>query len=114
MYTEPCFAYAKLKNIAGKLKVTWEFNHTGGVPILSVMLACYSSEMGDSSNSSRLMESISCASNEMMFIPIGIASVTAGMNYSCTVTAINKFSSVQHTTNYIVATSGQLLYLICL
>lgn len=99
------FALVNLENVAGKLKVTWNFEHSGGLPILGVMINCHSSEM----SSELLMETISCGNTNMSFIPIGVASVTAGMNYSCSVTATNKLSSVQHTSNYIVAKSGQLL-----
>lgn len=104
MFIDPKLAFVNMENVAGKLKVSWKFQHTGGVPILGVMINCHNSEM----SSELLMETISCRNTNMSFIPIGVASVTAGMNYSCSVTATNKFASVQHTSNYIVAKSGQL------
>ena len=110
-FVDPKLAFVDLENVAGKLKVSWNYEHTGGVPILGVMINCHStsSEM----SSELLMETICCGNTNMSIMPIGVASVTAGMNYSCSVTATNMFASVQHTSNYIIAKSGQLSLLSC-
>ena len=46
----------------------------------------------------------------MALIPTRPENVTAGMNYSCTITATNELgNSERQTTNYILATSGEFL-----
>ena len=78
------------------------------------MVTCFSvDECGCSISSSKLVENLTCGTtanicdNSTVLLPSGSDNVTAGMNYTCTVTAINMFASVQQGTNYVVATSGQ-------
>ena len=81
-------------------------------------MSCVSTDEKDSSDGV-LTGIIDCTGNNlcdvsvdgMVSLPSGSDNVTAGTNYSCTVTATNTFKSVQQATNYIVATSGQCLYL---
>ena len=89
--------------------VTWSFNHTGGAPLTSVAVSCRSEEEGSGSG---LASDMSCSANMcgdgMAVIPTGPENVTAGMNYSCTITATNELGiSERQTTNYILATSGE-------
>ena len=89
--------------------VTWSVNHTGGAPLTSVTVACRSEEEGSGSG---LASDMSCSANMcgdgMAVIPTGPEYVTAGMNYSCTITATNELgNSKRQTTNYILATSGE-------
>ena len=109
--TEPEFEFVHLENVGGKLNVTWSFKHTGGVPLLSVVVVCSSVEEGSGNDLT-----MNCGSNSMCgdggdgsmaLLPTGSSNVTAGMNYSCTVTATNKFASVQRNTEYVLASSGQ-------
>ena len=104
---DPEFVSTNLENTNGKLVVTWSFKHTGGAPLTSVVVTCRSEEKCSGSG---LASDMSCGTNMcgdgMAVIPTGPENVTAGMNYSCTVTAINKFNSVQQDTNYLLATSG--------
>ena len=108
--TEPEFEFVCLENVGGRLNVTWSFKHTGGVDLLSVVVACSSVEEG-----SRDALTMNCGSDNMcgdggdgtVLLPSGSGNVTAGMNYSCTVTATNKFASVQRNTEYVLASSGQ-------
>ena len=93
----------------GKLVVTWNFRHTGGALLTSVAVACRSEEEGSDSG---LASDMSCSANMcgdgMAVIPTGPENVTAGMNYSCTITATNELgNSERQTTNYILATSGE-------
>ena len=93
-----------LENANGKLVVTWSFEHTGGAPLTSVVATC------DSGNG--LASDMSCGTDMcgdgMAVIPTGPENVTAGMNYSCSVTATNELGNKeQQSTNYIVATSGE-------
>ena len=81
------------------------------------MVTCFSvDECGCSISSSKLVENLTCGTtanicdNGTVLLPSGSDNVTAGMNYSCAVTATNMFTSVQQATNYMVATSGQCLY----
>ena len=90
--------------------VTWNFKHTGGAPLTNVAVTCRSEEEGSGSG---LASDMSCSGNMcgdggMAVIPTGPENVTAGMNYSCTITATNELgNSEQRTTNYILATSGE-------
>ena len=82
------------------------------------MVTCFSiDECGCNISSSKVEENVTCGAttntcdNSTVLLPSGSDNVTAGMNYSCTVTVINMFTSVQQATNYyMVATSGQCLY----
>ena len=84
----------------------WSF--TGGAPLTSVAVTCRSEEEGSGSG---LASDMSCSANMcgdgMAVIPTGPENVTAGMNYSCTITATNNFNGVQQSTNYVLATSGE-------
>ena len=105
----PEFLVTKLVSINGKLVATWSVNHTGGTPLTSVAVACRSEEEGIGSG---LASGMSCSANMcgdgMAVIPTGPENVTAGMNYSCTITATNELgNSERQTTNYILATSGE-------
>ena len=108
--TEPEFDFVRLENVDGRLNVTWSFKHTGGVDLLSVVVACSSVEEGSGDDLT-----MNCGSNNMcgeggdgtVLLPTGSGNVTAGMNYSCTVIATNKFASVQRDTEYVLASSGQ-------
>ena len=94
-----------LENTNGKLVVTWSFKHTGGAPLTSVVVTCRSEEEDSGSG---LASDMSCGGTDMCGDGMTVIpeNVTAGMNYSCTVTATNKFNSVQQDTNYVLATSG--------
>ena len=105
----PEFLATDLLSIFGKLVVTWSVNHTGGAPLTSVAVSCRSEEEGSGSG---LASDMSCSANMcgdgMAVIPTGPEYVTAGMNYSCTITATNELGiSERQTTNYILATSGE-------
>ena len=105
------FTSATLNNVGGKLNVTWVLRHTGGVPLLNLMVVCTSTEEGDGSG---LMQDMICGGgtvcgNGMILLPLGSESVTAGLNYTCTVTAVNQFGATEQQTNAVVATSGQLI-----
>ena len=102
-----------LENFDGKLNVRYSFKYTGGVPLTGVAVVCSSVEEGSGDG---LTYDVSCGTNNtcddggMVLIPTGSEYVTAGMNYSCTVTATNKFSNQQGTqqnTNHVLATLGQ-------
>ena len=105
---EPEFAFTRLENVNGKLNVTYGFKHTGGVPLTRLVVLCRSETEGSGSG---LASDMICSGNMcddgMAVIPTGPEYVTAGMNYSCTITATNKFDDVQQTTNYVLATSGE-------
>ena len=106
-HVEPKFAFARLENVNGKLSVTYGFKHTGGVPLTRLVVSCRSEEEGsDSGLASDMICSADMCGDGMAVIPTGPENVTAGMNYSCTITATNKFDDVQQTTNYILASSG--------
>ena len=98
-------AITNLANTNGKLVVTWSF--TGGAPLTSVAVTCRSEEEGSGSG---LASDMSCSANMcgdgMAVIPTGPENVTAGMNYSCTITATNELSSMQQDTNSIFSKSG--------
>ena len=88
--------------------ITWSL--TGGAPLTSVAVTCRSEEEGSGSG---LASDMSCSTDMcgdgiigMAEIPTGPENVTAGMNYSCTITATNELSSVQQTTNFIFSNSG--------
>ena len=108
LHVEPEFAFTRLGNVNGKLNVTYGFKHTGGVPLTKLVVRCRCEEEGSGSG---LASDMSCGTDMcgdgMAVIPTGPENVTAGMNYSCTVTASNKFNSVQRDTNYLLATSGE-------
>ena len=102
------FTSVTLNIVGGKLNVTWVLRHTGGVPLLNLMVVCTSTEEGDGSG---LMQDMICGGgtvceNSMTLLPLGSESVTAGVNYSCTVTATNKFGPTDQQTNPVVAISG--------
>ena len=72
-------------------------------------MSCRSEEEGSGSG---LASDMICSGNMcgdgMAVIPTGPENVTAGMNYSCTITATNELgNSERQTTNYILATSGE-------
>ena len=107
---DPEFASTNLENTNGKLMVTWSFKHTGGAPLTSVVVTCRSEE--EEGSGSGLASDMSCGTDMcgdgMAVIPTGPENVTAGMNYSCTVTATNELGNKeQQSTNYILATSGE-------
>ena len=79
------------------------------MPLTRLVVACRSEEEGSGSG---LASDMSCSGNmcgdSMAVIPTRPENVTAGMNYSCTITATNELgNSEQQTTNYILATSGE-------
>ena len=41
---DPEFSSASVENIAGKLNVLWGFRHTGGAPLIRVMVSCVSTD----------------------------------------------------------------------
>ena len=97
--------------------MVWGFVHTGGAPLTSVMVSCVSTdEEGSGDGSGGLTETIDCTgsslcgdvSNDgMVSLPSGSDIVTAGTNYSCTVTATNSLShTTTHTTNYFLVLQG--------
>ena len=103
----PRFSATNLENTNGKLVVTWSIKHTGGASLTDVAVTCHSEE-----NSSRLASNMSCSGNMcgddgMAVIPTGPENVTAGINYSCTITATNELGFSEQQTNYILATSGE-------
>ena len=52
-----------------------------------------------------------CSDGMAIVIPTGPENATAGMNYSCTVTATNELGNKeQQSTNYILATSGESVH----
>ena len=103
---DPEFSSASVDNVAGKLNVIWEFRHTGGAPLTRVMVSCVSTDEEGSSDGG-LTQTIDCTGNSlqcarrcwygMVLLRSGSDNLTAGMNYSCTVTATN---SLGHTTTY--------------
>ena len=111
---DPKFTGSSVQNIAGKLNVTWSFRHTGGAPLTRVMVSCVSTNEEGSNDG----DAIICTGNNlcgdvnndgMVLLPSG-SDVTAGMNYSCTVTATNNLgNSAASTTGSIKAVSGELL-----
>ena len=109
---DPEFASTNLVNTNGKLVVTWSFKHTGGAPLTSVVVTCRSEE--EEGSGSGLASDMSCGTDMcdgMAVIPTGPENVTAGMNYSCTVTATNELGNKeQQSTNYILATSGESVH----
>ena len=77
--------------------MSWVFRHTGGVPLLNLVVMCRSMEEGSGSG---LTEDMRCGGgtvcgNGMTLLPLGSVNVTAGLNYSCTVTATNEFGDIQ-------------------
>ena len=107
-FLDPEFVSTNLENTNGKLVVTWSFKHTGGAPLTGVVVRCRSEEEG-----SGLASDMSCGGTDtcgdgMAVIPTGPERVTAGMNYSCTVTATNELGNKeQQSTNYILAKYGE-------
>ena len=112
---DPVFSSAKVINVAEKLNVTWRFRHTGGAPLTRVMVSCVSTDEEGSGDG----DTITCTDNSLcgdvssdgtVLLPSGSDNVTAGMNYSCTVTATNSLgNSASSTTGGIIAVSGELL-----
>ena len=90
--------------------MTWVFRHTGGVPLLNLVVMCHSMEEGSGNG---ITNDISCGSSElvcgngMTLLPTGSGSVTAGLNFSRTVTATIEFGSTEQHTNSVVAASGE-------
>ena len=94
----------------------WGFVHTGGAPLTRVMVSCVSDEEGSGDGSGGLTETIDCTgsslcgdvSNDgMVLLSSGSDNVTAGTNYSCTVTATNSLGhTTTHTTNYFLVLQG--------
>ena len=90
----------------------WRFRHTGGAPLTRVMVSCASADEELDSSDRGLTETIYCTGNSlcgdvssdgMVLLPSGSDNVTAGTNYSCTVTATNSLGrTTTHTTNYIL------------
>ena len=89
----------------------WRFRHTGGAPLTRVMVSCVSTDE-EGSGDGGLTESIDCTGNSlcgdgMVSLPSGSDNVTAGTNYSCTVTATNSLGrTTTHTTNNILVLQG--------
>ena len=112
---DPEFSSASVENIVGKLNVAWRFRHTGGAPLTRVMVSCVSTDEEGSSDGG-LTGTIYCTGNSlcgdvsvdgMVSLPSGSDNVTAGTNYSCTVTATNSLGrTTTHTTNYILVLQG--------
>ena len=80
------------------------------------MVLCVSTDEEDSGDGG-LTQAIDCTGNNrlcgdvsndgMALLPSGSDNVTAGTNYSCTVTATNSLSrTTTHTTNYILVLQG--------
>ena len=73
-------------------------------------MVCSSVEEGSDGLTHAMDCSTSCDDGGMVFLPTGSEYVTAGMNYSCTVIATNKFSNqrdTQRNTNHVLAIIGQ-------
>ena len=93
----------------------WRFRHTGGAPLTRVMVSCVSTDE-DGSGDAGLTETIDCTGNSlcgdvsndgMVLLPSGSDNLTAGTNYSCTVTATNSLGrTITYTANYILVLQG--------
>ena len=95
----------------------WRFIHTGGAPLTRVMVSCVSTdEEGSSDGGLTGTIHVYCTGNSlcgdvsndgMVLLPSGSDNVTAGTNYSCTVTATNSLGrTTTHTTNYFLVLQG--------
>ena len=93
----------------------WRFRHTGGAPLTRVMVSCVSTDE-EGSGDGGLTETMYCTGNSlcgdvsndgMVSLPSGSDNLTAGTNYSCTVTATNSLGrTTSCTTNYIFVLQG--------
>ena len=101
--TAPRISSAVLENIIGNLSITWEFLHTGGSGLETVIVQC-SNETTDG-----LGVVTECTSNEKCETgSVSVGPVIAGGNYSCVVFADNKIGEEDELrTNYVLANTGK-------
>ena len=92
----------------GFINVSWVFRHTGGQEIDDVEVLCNTSGEGSSGG---LYDMFSCdmndCSNSNLMGDTKVGPVTAGLLYSCRITAINSNGSDSETIDNINATEGK-------
>ena len=92
----------------GFINVSWVFRHTGGQEIDDVEVLCNTSGEGSSGG---LYDMFSCdmndCSNSNLMGDTKVGPVTAGLSYSCKITAINSNGSDSRTIDDINATEGK-------
>ena len=92
----------------GFINVSWVFRHTGGQEIDDVEVLCSTSGEGSSGG---LYDMFSCdmndCSNSNLMGGTKVGPVTAGLSYSCRITAINNNGSDSRTIDNINATEGK-------
>ena len=110
--TAPRISSAVLENINGNLSITWEFLHTGGSGLETVIVQC--------SNETDSYDSISPSTNGLSVVTsectsfekcetgsVSVGPVIAGGNYSCVVFADNNIGEDELRTNYVLANTGK-------
>ena len=95
----------------GFINVSWTFRHTGGQEIDDVEVLC-------STGSGGLYDMLSCnmmndCSNSNLMGSTRVVPITAGLSYSCRITAINANGTDVRNIDNIVPTEGKVyIYLI--
>ena len=107
----PSISSAVLANVNGNLSVSWEFRHTGGSGLETIIVQCSEEDNEDSmdeASADPLAVVKYCMTNEECSPgSVSIGPIVAGVNYSCLVTADNGIDSDKMRTNYRVATTGK-------
>ena len=109
----PSISRAVLNNTRGNFSVSWQFFHTGGSSLETIMVQCIEErkeEIMDDASADPLAVMKNCITNEECSPgSVSIGPVVAGVNYSCLVTAENDVGSDKMRTKYLVATTGEEL-----
>ena len=90
------------------------FFHTGGISLKTVTVQCSTEGSDDTSVSTStdpLAVIVYCSTNDDCITDssVSVGPVTAGLNYSCLITAENSIGEDTMRTNYLIATTGQYI-----
>ena len=94
--------------VNGFINVSWVFRHTGGQEIDDVEVLCNTSGEGSSGG---LYDMFSCdmndCSNSNLMDGTKVGPITAGLSYSCRITAINRNGTASKTISNIIPLDGK-------
>ena len=103
--TAPRISSAVLENINGNLSITWEFLHTGGSGLETVIVQCSNETDISTDGLGVVTECTSIEECETGSVSVG--PVIAGGNYSCVVFGDNNIGEDELRTNYVLANTGK-------
>ena len=90
----------------GFINVSWTFRHTGGQEIDDVEVLCSTS--GEGSSGGMISCTMNDCSDSTLMGSTSVGPITAGLSYSCRITAVNANGTDVRSIDNIVPTEGKV------